>query len=80
VVITGGTRGLGYQLARSFLALGDDVAISGRSAATVDEAAARLRAEFPGCRVVGVAADAARDAEALAAKAAAELGQIVSEE
>lgn len=78
VVITGGTRGLGFQLARAFLALGDDVCISGRAPGAVEAAAAKLRSEFPRCTVVGVPADAARDAEALSARAAAELGHIVS--
>ncbi|PSC73722.1 chlorophyll(ide) b reductase chloroplastic [Micractinium conductrix] len=76
VVITGGTRGLGFQLARAFLALGDDVCISGRAPGAVEAAAAKLRSEFPRCTVVGVPADAARDAEALSARAAAELGHI----
>ena len=50
------------------------------SAVAVEEAAQKLREEFPGCRVAGVAADASKpaDVERLAGKAVEELGQIVS--
>ena len=47
VVITGSTQGLGYGYAREFLRLGHHVAVSGRSAATVDAAVARLAAGAP---------------------------------
>lgn len=54
--------------------------ISGRTPATLEAATAALRAEFPGCRVLGVRADAsqAADVERLADAAVAELGGIVS--
>jgi NAD(P)-dependent dehydrogenase (short-subunit alcohol dehydrogenase family) len=66
-------------LARQFLSLGDDVVITSRSVAAVEEAQRKLRQEFPGCQVVGVAADVsqAADVERLATKAVQELGQIV---
>ncbi|PRW60445.1 putative chlorophyll(ide) b reductase chloroplastic [Chlorella sorokiniana] len=78
VVITGSSRELGFSLARQFVSLGDAVVISGRTPATLEAATAALRAEFPGCRVLGVQADAsnAADVERLADAAAAELGGI----
>ena len=45
IVITGSTRGIGYGLADSFLALGCAVAISGRTAASVEKAVAALSAK-----------------------------------
>lgn len=80
VVITGSSRELGFSLARQFVSLGDAVCISGRTPATLEAAAAALRAEFPGCRVVAVQADASKaaDVQRLADRAAAELGGIVS--
>ena len=45
VTLTGGTRGIGYGLADSFLALGCSVTISGRDRKNVDEAAATLAAK-----------------------------------
>lgn len=80
VVITGSTRGLGLALARKFLSLGDDVVVSSRSAEAVEAAAAKLRAAFPGCRVVAVVADVSKpaDVDRLVSRAVEELGQIVS--
>ena len=80
VVITGSSRELGFSLARQFVSLGDAVVISGRTPATLEAATAALRAEFPGCRVLGVQADASKaaDVQRLAEAAAAELGGIVS--
>jgi NAD(P)-dependent dehydrogenase (short-subunit alcohol dehydrogenase family) len=57
VVITGSTRGIGYGLAREFLRRGCAVAISGRSAGTVESAAVPLAVEFGAERVLGVACD-----------------------
>jgi NAD(P)-dependent dehydrogenase (short-subunit alcohol dehydrogenase family) len=45
VVITGGARGIGYGLAKAFLARGASVVISGRALATVDAAVAALEAD-----------------------------------
>ncbi len=42
IVITGGSRGLGYALASCFLAAGDRVLLTSRSEATAQDAAARL--------------------------------------
>jgi NAD(P)-dependent dehydrogenase (short-subunit alcohol dehydrogenase family) len=53
VVITGSTRGIGYGLADSFLALGCAVTVSGRTRAAVDKAVAELSSKHGGERVVG---------------------------
>lgn len=57
IVITGSTRGIGYGLARSFLALGCQVFVSGRSAATVDKAVAELAAQAAADRLGGQPCD-----------------------
>jgi NAD(P)-dependent dehydrogenase (short-subunit alcohol dehydrogenase family) len=57
IVITGSTRGLGLQLARQLLGRGCPVVVSGRTRAAVDEALARLRAEFPQAPAHGIACD-----------------------
>jgi NAD(P)-dependent dehydrogenase (short-subunit alcohol dehydrogenase family) len=57
VVITGSTRGIGYGLADSFLALGCAVAISGRTLANVEEAVAKLAAQHEADRVLGQPCD-----------------------
>jgi 3-oxoacyl-[acyl-carrier protein] reductase len=44
VVITGGSRGLGFFTAEAFLEAGADVLITGRSAPALEQAAARLSA------------------------------------
>jgi len=53
VVITGSTRGIGYGLADSFLALGCAVTISGRTRASVEKAVAELSAKHQADRVLG---------------------------
>ena len=53
VVITGSTRGLGYGLADSFLALGCAVVVSGRTPAGVEKAVAELSAKHEADRVFG---------------------------
>ena len=62
VVITGSTRGIGRGLAEEFLQQGCSVAVSGRSADTVDAVVAELRQTF-GERVVGAACDVADEAQ-----------------
>jgi NAD(P)-dependent dehydrogenase (short-subunit alcohol dehydrogenase family) len=57
VVITGSTRGLGFQLAREFLRRGCTVVVSGRTRKAVDAALSGLRAEFPRAAVFGIAGD-----------------------
>ncbi|PKL09683.1 MAG: hypothetical protein CVV51_02555 [Spirochaetae bacterium HGW-Spirochaetae-7] len=82
VVITGGTRGIGYGLAKAFLAAGARVVISGRDAAVVQAAVASLQAGAGGAqvseRVFGQACDARNwgDMQALWNFAEAELGAV----
>ena len=53
VVITGSTRGIGYGLADSFLALDCAVMVSGRTQEAVDRAVAQLSAKHGDDRVFG---------------------------
>lgn len=53
IVITGSTRGIGYGLADSFLALGCAVTVSGRTQEGVDGAVATLSAKHEAGRVMG---------------------------
>jgi NAD(P)-dependent dehydrogenase (short-subunit alcohol dehydrogenase family) len=53
VVITGSTRGFGYGLANSFLALGCAVTVSGRTSEAVEKAVAGLSAKHGSDRVFG---------------------------
>ena len=78
VVITGATKGVGYALAREFLARGDRVCICGRSATRVDAAVAALRAEFPGACVAGARCDVTdpRDVDAFGDYAASTIGVV----
>jgi NAD(P)-dependent dehydrogenase (short-subunit alcohol dehydrogenase family) len=57
IVITGSTRGIGYGLADSFLALGCAVTISGRTLASVEKAVAELAAQHEPDRVFGQPCD-----------------------
>jgi NAD(P)-dependent dehydrogenase (short-subunit alcohol dehydrogenase family) len=62
-VITGSTRGLGFQLAREFLHRGCQVVVSGRTPEAVDAALLALRAEFPQAPVHGIPCDVADAAQ-----------------
>lgn len=57
IVITGGSKGLGYALAREFLLHGDRVIISGRKQEQLDQAVASLKTEINGCEIYGVCRD-----------------------
>ena len=61
VLVTGSTSGIGFAVARGFLAAGAEVVINGRSASGVDAALARLGA--PSVRVSGFAGDLATPAD-----------------
>jgi hypothetical protein len=78
VVITGGTKGVGFAMARAFLRRGDRVCVCGRSQTRVDDAVAALRAEFPGACVSGRACDVTdpRDVDAFGDYAASTVGVI----
>ena len=57
VVVTGSTRGIGYGLAREFLARGCAVMVSGRGQAAVDKAMSELSEKHGAERVKGFACD-----------------------
>ena len=57
LVVTGSTRGIGYGLARSFLARGCSVVINGRGQAAVDRALTALSEEYDPHLMLGVAGD-----------------------
>lgn len=57
IVITGSTRGIGYGLADSFLALGCAVVVSGRKDETVEKAVGELSARYEADRVFGQPCD-----------------------
>ena len=75
-LVTGGSRGLGLQIAQVLGELGATVVISSRKAAELEGAAARLTAQ--GLKVSWIAADSGKDADVarLAAEAIARLGHI----
>ena len=58
-LVTGSTSGIGYAIAHGLAAEGAEVAITGRTDASVQEALDRLRAALPKARVSGIAADCA---------------------
>ncbi len=58
-LVTGASKGLGYDMARALAGAGADVALTSRNLDEVSEAAARLRQET-GRRIIGLEADAGR--------------------
>ena len=76
-LVTGGSKGLGYEMARALALAGADVAISSRHLEEVSAAAATIRAET-GRQVLGVEADAgnAGHVDAMVEKMVGELGSI----
>src|SRR5215470_12128446 len=74
VVVTGGSEGIGYELARRFAGAGSDVLLVARRPAPLERAAAQIRSDFK-VAAVTVAADAtAPDAIATIDRALAERG------
>lgn len=76
-VVTGSTKGIGFALAKAAVRRGDSVVISGRTAAAVGDAVARLEKAGPG-RVLGVATDVsdAAQVQALWDQAVAVFGRV----
>jgi NAD(P)-dependent dehydrogenase (short-subunit alcohol dehydrogenase family) len=56
-LVTGSTVGIGFAIARTLASEGATVMVNGRTGARVTEAVAKLRAEVPGARVTGIAAE-----------------------
>ena len=56
-IVTGGTRGIGLAIVRTFLQNGAKVALFGSRAETVDKAVAALKAENAAWPVMGLAPD-----------------------
>jgi len=59
IVITGSTRGIGFGLADSFLALGCTVVINGRQPQAVELAIAKLSSQYGVERILGYPCDVA---------------------
>jgi NAD(P)-dependent dehydrogenase (short-subunit alcohol dehydrogenase family) len=76
-LVTGGSKGLGYEMARSMALAGADVAITSRHLEEVADAAARIREET-GRRVLGLEADAGvpEQVDAVFERVVMELGQL----
>ena len=76
VLVTGASQGIGFAIAAAFARAGDDVAICARSAAALDDAAARLREDYPDVRIHARVADVGseRDVDALVDDVVATLG------
>ena len=56
-IITGGSRGIGYAVADTFLREGAKVVITASSQANAERAAAALREKHPGAAVAGISPD-----------------------
>lgn len=54
-IVTGGTRGIGYGIVKTFLDNGAKVALCGSRQETADAAVAKLKAENPSYEVIGIA-------------------------
>ncbi len=78
VVVTGSTRGIGYGLVDSFLALGCAVTVSGRTSKAVEKTVAELSTKHTAERVFGCPCDVTdfEQVQALWDKAKAHFGRI----
>ncbi len=74
VIVTGGSRGIGYATAQAFLKEGATVVVTASKQANADRAAQQLRTEFPEGRVLGISPDLSSH------KAVAEAFQAVREQ
>jgi chlorophyll(ide) b reductase len=66
VVITGGSKGVGYHLARQFLIRGHDVVICGRTTSTLDTALSKLSKLCTTNRCYGITTDVSKYEDVLA--------------
>jgi 3-hydroxybutyrate dehydrogenase len=67
VVITGASRGIGFEAAAAFLRRGDEVTITGRSLASLDDAAQKLATLAPLGNLHTISVDSADTAAMIAA-------------
>lgn len=62
-MVTGGTRGIGFAIVKTFLENGASVALCGSRQETVDKALEQLKAENPDYKVIGLCPDLQNPAE-----------------
>jgi 3-oxoacyl-[acyl-carrier protein] reductase len=62
-IVTGGSRGIGFAIARSLVRGGASVAITGTKQATIDSAVAELQREVKGAAIHGLRADVRKYAD-----------------
>jgi len=76
-LVTGGSKGLGYEMGLGLARAGADVALSARNQAEVEAAAAAIAAET-GRRAIGIRADVgdAGDVDAMTDRVIADLGRL----
>lgn len=65
IIITGGSKGLGEEMAHALAEAGADLALVSRTQADLDKVAEEIRAET-GRRVIGVAADVTKESDIVA--------------
>lgn len=76
--LTGGSKGLGFAMAREFLSAGDGVVLCGREVSRLDAAAAALCSEFPSATVAALPCDVSDVAQVCPPEAPAEARQCPS--
>jgi 3-oxoacyl-[acyl-carrier protein] reductase len=61
-IVTGGTKGIGLEVARALLVEGADVVVCGRDVSSLESAVGELQRTRAGCKVSGHAADVSNSA------------------